>query len=53
MVEPGTGRHQEEKKGLARNQKGKFVGRKKRLETFRPLVHVKRGRYERKRNQYY
>jgi hypothetical protein len=40
MVLPGTGRHQEERKELAKNKKGKIVGQKKRLETFCPLTHI-------------
>jgi hypothetical protein len=40
MVQPGTGRHQEEKKELVRNQK-KTVGRKRRLESFQPLSYIK------------
>jgi predicted FMN-binding regulatory protein PaiB len=33
MVEPGTGRHQEEKEELTGNQKERIVGTKYRLET--------------------
>lgn len=36
MTQPGTGRHQEDRKELAQNLKGKTVGRRKRLETFCP-----------------
>jgi hypothetical protein len=31
MVEPGTGRHQEETKEVARNRNGKFVGKKEEI----------------------
>jgi hypothetical protein len=36
IVHTSTGRYHEESKELARNQREKIVGRKKRLETFHP-----------------
>jgi hypothetical protein len=51
-VEPDNGRRQEEEKELVKRRKGKTVGRKKRLKTFRPTVHAKRGHKE-KKNQYF
>jgi hypothetical protein len=45
VVQPGIGgRYQEE---LARHQKGKTVGRKKRLDTFYQLIHIS-GNYNRR-----
>jgi hypothetical protein len=41
MVQPGTARHQGESKELARNQKEKIIGRKKRLRSFHSLICVK------------
>jgi hypothetical protein len=41
MVQPSVGRYQEHRKDLERNQKGKIVGRGKRLETYCPSVHMK------------
>jgi hypothetical protein len=41
MVQPNTRRHREEREKLARNQKGKILGRWKRLETFHPLTCIK------------
>jgi hypothetical protein len=39
VVQPGTGgRYQEE---MASHQRGKIVGRKKRLQTFYRLIHIK------------
>jgi hypothetical protein len=34
MVQPGTGRHNEERKRMTRNLKGKTPGRQKGLENF-------------------
>jgi hypothetical protein len=34
MVQPGIGKQQNKRKQLARNQKGRIVGTKKRLVTF-------------------
>jgi hypothetical protein len=34
MVQPGTRRHQEDKEELARNKKGKTVGRQMKLKTY-------------------
>jgi hypothetical protein len=41
MVQPGTGRQQEVRKELERHQKGNITGRKKGLESFCPLTHIK------------
>jgi hypothetical protein len=41
MVRPGTGRHEEVRKGLARKSKGMIVGTEKRLCTFRALARMK------------
>jgi hypothetical protein len=41
-VYPGTNGHQEERKELERNLKGKIAGRKKRLETFCPSIDIKK-----------
>jgi hypothetical protein len=40
MVQPGTG-IQQERKELARYQKGNIMGTKKRLESFHPSTHIK------------
>jgi hypothetical protein len=37
MVRPDTGRYQEDRKELARNQEGNIVERKKRLDTHTKL----------------
>jgi hypothetical protein len=41
MIQPGALKHQEKRKQLAINQKGKTVGRRRRLETFHPLTCTK------------
>jgi hypothetical protein len=41
MIWPDAGRHQEERKELARNLKAKIVGRNKRLEPPRPSTYMK------------
>jgi hypothetical protein len=41
MVRPGTGRHEEVRKGLARNSKGMIVGTEKRLYTFHAFTRIK------------
>jgi hypothetical protein len=41
IIDPGTRRHKEERKKLVRNQRGKTVGRRKRLETFHPSTGIK------------
>jgi hypothetical protein len=46
MAQPGTRRHQKERKELAKNRN---PGRKKRLETFCPLTHIKQKWRRRRR----
>jgi hypothetical protein len=41
MVQEDNGRHQEERKELVRNQKGRAVRGKDRLETFSPVTCIK------------
>jgi hypothetical protein len=41
IVQTGTGRYHEERKKLAKNQREKIVGRKKRLEPSPPRTHIK------------
>jgi hypothetical protein len=43
MAQTRNEKHQEEWKELTRNSKGQTVGRQRKLETFRPLTHIKRN----------
>jgi hypothetical protein len=41
VVKPGAGRHQKERKKLARNLSGQIMASKKRLLTFQPQTQIK------------
>lgn len=49
MVQPVTGRHQEERNELMRNHNGKIVRRKKRLGYFCLSTYAKQNNAKRKR----